>query len=75
MTEVGVHEAKTHFSKLLERAVAGEDIVITRSGEPLVRLVPVQRRHSPNLGFASGEFTIPDDFDELPGWFLQEFER
>lgn len=73
MTEFGVHEAKTHFSKLLERALAGEDVVITRSGEPLVKLVPVQRRRPPNPGFAAGTFTIPDDFDEWPEEFLEYF--
>lgn len=69
MAEFGVHEAKTHFSQLLERAIAGEDVVITRSGEPLVRLVPVQRKRTPNPGFARGQFTIPDDFDETPEEF------
>jgi prevent-host-death family protein len=69
MTEVGVHEAKTHLSNLLARAVAGEEIVITRSGEPLVKLVPVQRKRKPNFGFAKGTFTVPDDFDEIPEGF------
>lgn len=73
MAEFGVHEAKTHFSKLLERALAGEDVVITRSGEPLVKLVPVQRKRTPNPGYAAGTITIPDDFDELPEEFLDYF--
>jgi prevent-host-death family protein len=69
MTEVGVHEAKTHLSNLLARALAGEEIVITRSGEPLVKLVPVQRKRKPNFGFARGTFTVPDNFDEIPEGF------
>lgn len=69
MAEFGVHEAKTHFSKLLQRALDGEDVVITRSGQPLVKLVPVQRRRRAELGFARGEFTVPDDFDEIPAGF------
>jgi prevent-host-death family protein len=73
MAEFGVHEAKAHFSKLLERALAGEDVVITRSGEPLVKLVPVQRERKPNFGFAAGTFTIPEDFDEWPEEFLDYF--
>jgi prevent-host-death family protein len=73
MPEFGVHEAKTHFSKLLERALAGEDVVITRSGEPLVKLVPVQRKRKPNFGFAAGSVRITDDFDELPEEFLDSF--
>lgn len=75
MAEYGVHEAKTHFSKLLDKAIAGEDVVVTRSGEPLVKLVPVQRRKKPNLGFAVGEFTLPDDFDDpMPDWFMDYFQ-
>jgi prevent-host-death family protein len=70
MAEFGVHDAKTHFSKLLDRALAGEEIIITRSGEPLVKLVPAQRRRKPNFGFARGTITIADDFDEIPDEFL-----
>lgn len=68
MTRVGMHEAKTQLSKLVERVEAGEEIVITRRGEPAVRLVPERR----SGGFASlagawrGRVTISDDFDELP---------
>jgi prevent-host-death family protein len=63
-----MHEAKTQLSKLVERAEGGEEIVITRRGEPAVRLVPAQR----GGGFASlagswhGKVKIADDFDELP---------
>ncbi len=74
MAEIGVHDAKTHLSKLIERALRGEEIVITRSGEPLVTLVPVQRRRIPNPGFAKGTFTIPDDFDEIPEAFREYVE-
>lgn len=73
MAEFGVHEAKTHFSKLLDRALAGEEIIITRSGEPLVRLVPAQRKRKPNFGFAAGTVRMADDFDELPEEFLEYF--
>jgi prevent-host-death family protein len=69
MAEFGVHEAKTHFSRLLERALAGEEIVITRSGEPLVKLVPAQRRGKPNFGFARGKIAMTPDFDEIPDEF------
>ena len=69
MTEVGVHEAKTHLSKLLERALAGEEIVITRSGEPVARLVPVQRKRKPNFGYGRGTFAIPENFEEIPEGF------
>jgi prevent-host-death family protein len=68
MTEVGMHEAKTNLSKLVERVEGGEEIVITRRGEPAVRLVSERR----GGGFASlagawrGRVKIADDFDELP---------
>jgi prevent-host-death family protein len=68
MARVGMHEAKTQLSKLVERAESGEEIVITRRGEPAVRLVPVKQGE----GFASlagawqGRMKISDDFDELP---------
>lgn len=68
MTRVGMHEAKTNLSKLVERVEGGEEIVITRRGEPAARLVPERR----GGGFASlagawrGRVKIADDFDELP---------
>ncbi len=68
MARVGMHEAKTHLSQLVERALDGEEIVLTRRGEPAVRLVPERS----GGGFASlagvwrGRVRIADDFDELP---------
>lgn len=68
MARVGMHEAKTNLSRLVERALAGEEIVVTRRGEPAVRLVPERR----GGGFASlagawaGRVRIAEDFDELP---------
>ena len=68
MTQVGMHEAKTQLSKLVERAEGGEEIVITRRGRPAVRLVPARR----GGGFASlagaweNQVRIAADFDELP---------
>ena len=75
--EVNVHEAKTHLSRLLEQAMAGEEVVIMRSGRPLVRLAPVAsaplRR---KLGTAKGHFVVPRDFDApLAEEVLAEFER
>lgn len=42
MTKVNMHKAKTHFSKLVDQALQGEDVIIARNGKPLVRLVPVE---------------------------------
>lgn len=75
MTKVGIHEAKTHFSKLIDRALAGEEIVITRDGGPVARLTPVMEARKPNLGFAAGTIEIAPDFDETPDWFIEEFEK
>jgi prevent-host-death family protein len=68
MTRVGMHEAKTHFSQLVERALAGEEIVVTRRGEPAVRLAPVERtgERSELFGLMAGEIELADDFDTLP---------
>ncbi len=73
---VGVHEAKTHLSKLLERVSAGEEIVITRRGEELARLVPARRGGTRRLGMDRGVWAVPEDFDApLPADLLATFER
>lgn len=72
---VGVHEAKTHLSRLLDDALAGEDVVITRRGEEVARLVPVRARRTPIFGMDEGKLVIPDDFDDpLPPEIQQFFE-
>jgi prevent-host-death family protein len=66
--EVNVHEAKTHFSKLLERVAVGEEVIIAKAGKPVAKLVPLTDQPKRRvLGSAKGEFTVPDDFnDPLP---------
>jgi prevent-host-death family protein len=65
---VNVYEAKTHLSQLLDRAAAGEEIIIARAGRPVARLValaePSSRRRVP--GAWHGKVSIAPDFDELP---------
>jgi prevent-host-death family protein len=65
---VNVYEAKTHLSQLLDRAAAGEEIVIARAGRPIARLVALRaassRRRTP--GAWRGKVRIAHDFDELP---------
>lgn len=63
-----MHEAKTKLSQLVERAEAGEDIVISRNGKPVARLVPVISSASLATvrGAWRGRVHIADDFDELP---------
>lgn len=65
MKVVNVHEAKTHLSRLIQEALDGEEIVIARGNEPLVRLVLVESaRPKRSLGWAKGQVTMAPDFDE-----------
>ena len=64
MTRVNMHEAKTHLSKLVERALAGEGVVLAKAGKPLVRLVPVEEKPAKrDLGFLRGQIWYADDWD------------
>lgn len=62
-TQVNVHEAKTHLSKLLERVEAGEEIVVARAGRPVARLVPHVARGRRVPGAMKGKIWMADDFD------------
>lgn len=73
---VNVHEAKTHLSKLLERAERGDEVVIARAGRPVAKLVPFRARRSPRrLGLWKGQGWIAPDFDETPGEVVRLFEE
>lgn len=75
MTEVGVHEAKTHLSRLLRRVAAGEEIVITSGGRPAARLVPIKPQER-IFGSEAGILHVPDDFnDPLPQDLLEQFYK
>lgn len=72
---MGVHEAKTHLSRLLRRVAAGEEVVISRGGVPVARLVPIRGEVQPELGVDRGRMRISDDFDSpLPEEWLRDFE-
>jgi len=63
--EVNVHEAKTHFSRLLERVALGEEVIIAKAGTPVAKLVPINgKKRDFRFGSAKGEFVVPDDFNE-----------
>ena len=68
VAQIGMHEAKTKLSQLVERAESGEDIVIARNGKPAVRLIPVAAASglASVHGAWSGRVRIAEDFDELP---------
>jgi prevent-host-death family protein len=75
VVQVNVHEAKTHLSRLLRRVAAGEEVLISRAGEPVARLVPVRERKARLLGLDRGLFEVPEDFDApLPEEVLRDFE-
>jgi prevent-host-death family protein len=75
MMMVNIHAAKTHLSSLIEKACSGEEVVIARDGEPVVKLTPVEKvQPKRQFGALKGRFTIPDEFfdplpdDELEAW-------
>jgi len=75
MVKVNIHVAKTHLSRLLARAAAGEEVVIARAGEPVARLVPVRKRkRKAVLGIDRARGWIAEDFDApLPPEVLASF--
>lgn len=77
VVEVNIHEAKTHLSRLLEQALAGDEVIIRKAGKPLVRLTPVAAAPTRRqLGAAKGRFVVPDDFDApLPDHVIAEFVK
>lgn len=74
MSTVNIHEAKTHLSKLLDRMLTGEEIIIARAGKPLARLLPVEERLPRVPGIARGKLTDAF-FEPLPEDELQAWER
>jgi len=71
MKTVSVHEAKTHLSRLLERVAAGEEVVISKSGKPVARLIAiVSEKPKIVLGGDRNKVRIAPDFDQTPEDFL-----
>lgn len=65
MDPVNLACAKTHLSRLVDEAAAGEGSIIARAGKPLVKVVPVEDGAAPRLGFLAGAFSVPDDSDRM----------
>lgn len=76
MTTVNVNEAKTHFSKILDRVSAGEEIIIAKAGRPVARLVPLEAKGKVRVpGTYAGRIHIADDFESpMPDDVLDDFE-
>jgi prevent-host-death family protein len=75
MKQVNLYEAKTQLSKLVEAAIAGEEVIIARAGKPVARLSaiekPAQKRR---LGILDGQLVIPEDFNApLPDEVIESF--
>jgi prevent-host-death family protein len=75
MTISNIHEAKSNLSRLLEKAVAGEEVIIAKAGKPVARLVPYERGGPPRKpGIWKGKVRIAPDFDELPATIRSAFQ-
>ena len=76
MQIMNIHEAKTHFSKLINRVITGEEIIIGKAGKPVAKLIPYVRYDEPRRGGQwRGKVKIADDFDELPEDIAAAFGR
>lgn len=67
MQTVNIHNAKTNLSRLVDRAAKGEPFIIAKAGKPLVKVVPIDQPASQTrrVGFMTGQFSVPDDFDRM----------
>lgn len=68
MQTVNIHEAKTHLSRLIDRAAKGETFIIAKAGKPLVKVMALNAPPEGQLkrtGFMAGQFSVPEDFDRL----------
>lgn len=73
--QVNIHEAKTHLSRLVARAAAGEEIVISKAGTPVAKLVAYERPKEPRkLGAWRGKVEILPGFDEMDEEITRMFE-
>ena len=68
MRAVNIHDAKTHFSRLVDEVAAGEIVIIAKAGTPVAQLVPLPAappRATSLIGFLHGRGSVPDDFDRM----------
>jgi prevent-host-death family protein len=77
MITLNIHEAKTHFSKIIKQACQGEEVIIAKAGVPIIRLVPIEKSKKERIpGTAKGKIMIADDFDApLPKEIIESFEK
>jgi prevent-host-death family protein len=74
METVNIHEAKTHLSRLIEKAVNGEPFIIAKAGKPMVQVTAITPPVAPKrkLGFMKGQFTTPPNFKEFAREEIEE---
>lgn len=68
MDAINIHDAKTHLSRLIEKAAQGEPFIIAKAGKPMVKVVALDAPSNQQLrriGFMSGQIEVPDDFDRM----------
>jgi len=71
-----IYAAKTHLSRLIEKALEGEDVVIAKAGKPLVRLVPYKEKNKPIVfGTLKGRMEISGDFDDYSEAVAEMFKE
>jgi prevent-host-death family protein len=78
MLIVNIHQAKTHLSRLVERAAKGEPFVIAKAGKPLVKVTALDTPTAGQvrrLGFMAGEIAVPDDFDRMGSAEIEDLFR
>ena len=71
---VGIHEAKTHFSKLVKQAAAGQEVVVENGGKPVAKIVGYRPTAPRQPGLLAGKIAILAGFDELPAGFDKAFD-
>ncbi len=75
MLKANLHEAKTHLSKLIEKVLEGEEVIICKAGHPVVQIIPFKKKAKKRIpGAWKGKVKIEKDFDELPKEFLEYFK-
>lgn len=68
MLTVNIHDAKTQLSRLVEQAANGEAFIIAKAGKPMVKVIPLEPAEAgtaSRVGFMAGEFSVPEDFDQM----------
>lgn len=75
MHTYNIHDAKTHLSRLVEKAAKGETFVIAKAGKPMVKVIALdspEPKQKKRFGFMAGKFKVPDDFNTMGAREIQK---